>query len=592
LKNGFFLLLTLTCPPMVEVSAWNDVECVVHCPLFVTCERRLGWIAVISSKRERGKKTGECERSSDIDCFFCFCFVSFVGMKLASVGWKMAASSVAAGGSARGPATSRSYPGRRGLLLLSERDVQTCLSMKDCLDVNRKALIALAQGQAHVPTRIGLPYPNQESPQANYSSSSSSSSSSSDMSASTSTVAAAAQDWTLFKPAAYYPHHHHHHPSSSSGADIDEHDDSAGAGDHDDHHNKLADDDDDDDDNETRTLMGVKIVSVRANNTAKYKLPLVPATIVSVDAETGLVQAIVAGTYLTAARTAAGSALSTALAYQQKRLRCVKNNSNDHMPRPLFQHLVVFGAGLQAKLHIQAIATAMSDYNNVNNNDIEQEQQQHHSRISPIPLVSIINRSEERALELKNEILGNNNNGSDASSTDNDDDHFWAREVQTVLLDDKAAVAKTLSTANVVVTATNTIEALWKDDGDMMMMMMMLPRGCHIAGVGSYTPHMREVPLSTARKCHIWMDTPEARFVGDLKDLPDSHPMTLIGQALLEQQQNDTSSRNIGVGGDENSIMDYTFFKSVGTAIQDVMTADMVVQRARELNIGQEIDMS
>jgi ornithine cyclodeaminase/alanine dehydrogenase-like protein (mu-crystallin family) len=39
-------------------------------------------------------------------------------------------------------------------------------------------------------------------------------------------------------------------------------------------------------------------------------------------------------------------------------------------------------------------------------------------------------------------------------------------------------------------------------------------------------------------------------------------------------------------------MLDCSFYKAVGTAIQDVFTADMVVKRARELGIGTEVDMT
>jgi ornithine cyclodeaminase/alanine dehydrogenase-like protein (mu-crystallin family) len=57
---------------------------------------------------------------------------------------------------------------------------------------------------------------------------------------------------------------------------------------------------------------------------------------------------------------------------------------------------------------------------------------------------------------------------------------------------------------------------------------------------------------------------------------------------------NDTNIKSDILAVDRSGVeeMDYTFFKSVGTAIQDVMTANMVVRRARELNIGQQVDMS
>ena len=96
---------------------------------------------------------------------------------------------------------------------------------------------------------------------------------------------------------------------------------------------------------------------------------------------------------------------------------------------------------------------------------------------------------------------------------------------------------------------------------------------------------MAEVPCHVVDRSHVVVDTPEAMRVGDLKhlggDLGSSlQPATLAGEAFANPGE-------IGRHG-----TDYVFYKSVGTAIQDVMTAKAVVERARELGLGQEMDMS
>ncbi|GAX13655.1 ornithine cyclodeaminase [Fistulifera solaris] len=342
------------------------------------------------------------------------------------------------------------------MLILNEQQVQQCLHLRECLEVNREAFIALAQGQATVPSRIGLPY----------------------HSASTS---GSTPDWTLFKPAA------------------------------------------------TSDMMGCKIVSVRRNNPAKG-LPLVPATILHLDAETGSVDAVLDGTYLTAARTAAGSALATALAWQGREM----------------QHLVVFGAGLQAELHIQMIAEALP--------------QRHLSQLT------IVNRTLERAVILSNKIQSMSAEGQMAFDK--------ITHCQILALDDTTQIAQALSTASCIVTCTNTATPLF--DGNIV-----LPAGCHLNSIGSYTSDMQEIPTETTiRHCRVWMDTPEARTVGDLKDLPSEHPVTLFGKVLQQDYE------------PAKTLLPCTFFKSVGTAIQDVMTASIVVKKARELGIGTEIEMN
>ena len=341
------------------------------------------------------------------------------------------------------------------MLLLSEAQVRQCLSMKDCIEVNRRALASLRPGGgAKVPTRLGLPYytSNQEKDNDD------------------------ASDWSLFKPAALY-----------GNDDI---------------------------------VMGMKLVSVRADNPSKG-LPLVPATVMLLDAPTGQVQAILSGTYLTGARTAAGSAVATHLVSANKELT----------------HLVVFGAGLQAKCHMEALSCVQPS----------------------ISKITIVNRSFKRANDLIEEFPSN-------------------IKGNVVLLEDTHGIQQALNDADVVVVCTNTETPLF--DGSW------LSPGCHVNGVGSYTPAMQEVDETLVHRCRVLVDTPESLDVGDLKHMDrDTHPWKLLGEALEDPQcwlTNDFDSSNL----------DCTFFKSTGTAIQDVMTAKLVVDRARELGIGNEVDMS
>ena len=131
------------------------------------------------------------------------------------------------------------------MLILSEADVRRCFPVSAAISANRKALSSLRKdesGGAVVPTRIGLPY----NPPTDDSATSSSSS--------------APADWSLFKPAAYYP------PSKKQTANHDEDDE---------------------------ILMGMKLVSIRANNPSKFNKPTVPATIMLLNPDTGEVAAIV-----------------------------------------------------------------------------------------------------------------------------------------------------------------------------------------------------------------------------------------------------------------------------------------------------------
>ena len=243
---------------------------------------------------------------------------------------------------------------------------------------------------------------------------------------------------------------------------------------------------------------------------------MVPATILVVDPPTGTVQAVVSATYLTAARTAAGSALATQLC-------CC------HRPRSsLAKHLVVFGAGLQASLHLEAIPSV----------------------VPTLERITIINRNRQRAEDLA------------AKQT-----------LRTTVLElqDTMGVQRALNDADIVVACTNTMTPLF--DG------LALPRHCHVNGIGSFTPQMQEIDDATVQRSIVLIDTPDAKTVGDLKSMGTSTTPLLLGDILLNP---DLLPSN----------RDCTFYKAVGTAIQDVMTAHLVVQRAKELGIGQYVDMS
>ncbi|GKY96906.1 hypothetical protein MPSEU_000649500 [Mayamaea pseudoterrestris] len=357
------------------------------------------------------------------------------------------------------------------MLFLSESNVRQCLNMSDCLAINRVALQSIFTKQSTVPTRLALAYEPADKHDDDV------------------------PDWTLVKAASFTQQADevndadHHHPSSSS-----------------------------------TTQMGVKVVSVRSHN-PDHGLPLVPASLLNIDPATGIVDAVLAATYLTAARTAAGSALATSIM------------------QPNLQHLVVFGAGLQAELHVHAIATALG---------------------YSIPKLTIVNRSERRAQELAQKLPAD-----------------WVQHTHVVLLNDSLSVADALSTADCVVTSTNAATPVL--DGTTL-----LKPGCHVNGIGSYTPHMQEVAARTVDRCRVLIDTHEARTVGDLKHLTEHHPVMLLGELLLNPDL-----KNKWKSDEQTSPMiDCTFYKSVGTCIQDIMTASVVVKRARELGIGMEVDMS
>ncbi|KAG7346004.1 ornithine cyclodeaminase [Nitzschia inconspicua] len=385
------------------------------------------------------------------------------------------------------------------MFILGESDVRKALDPLQCLKVTKTALISLVDKKAVVPSRLALSYPNNPLETTRILSSASD-------------TKDTAEDWTLIKPAAYYYSNGDH--NADTGTDKNEKNRSSNL--------------------PNKVTMGLKVVSIRANNPS-HGLPLVPATILLVDAPSGTVNAVLAGTYITAMRTSAGPALAVQ-AFQ-----------------PNVQHLVVFGAGAQAECHIQLMELAL------------------HRRI---PKITIVNRTLERAQQLQQKIFEQRS----------EDGEGILRTVDAVALNDKTALADALSSADVVAATTNTITPLWDDDTNMS-----LKRGCLITGIGSYTPEMQEIPPFVVDRSVVVIDTPEAVQVGDLKHLrissisDTSYPIMLAGHAF----QDPKAVLQI----QEVAQKDYIVYKAVGTAIHDVLQAEAVVARAKELELGLEIDM-
>ena len=150
----------------------------------------------------------------------------------------------------------------------------------------------------------------------------------------------------------------------------------------------------------------------------------------------------------------------------------------------------------------------------------------------------------------------------------------WAPPEVSCTRDPSEAVAD----ADVICTATTSPSPVF-DDRD-------LKPGVHINAVGSFQPHVREVPGETVARSRIFVDSREAALeeAGDILQPIAAGLITAgdifaeIGELVLGQTDGRTPDNQI------------TFFKSVGVAVQDTAAARVVLESARRMGLGRTID--
>jgi ornithine cyclodeaminase/alanine dehydrogenase len=136
-----------------------------------------------------------------------------------------------------------------------------------------------------------------------------------------------------------------------------------------------------------------------------------------------------------------------------------------------------------------------------------------------------------------------------------------------------------LRDADLVVTATTAKEPIVKPE--------WLKPGAHINAVGAHRPDMREINGATLARSKIVVDSREAIMAecGDIllalkeKSIGENAIHAEIGEVLAGRKPGRSSAAEI------------TLYKSVGIAIQDVATANLVYRKALEKGIGTTVDI-
>ncbi len=289
--------------------------------------------------------------------------------------------------------------------------------------------------------------------------------------------------------------------------------------------------------------LGAKLVTVFGANAARG-LHTHLASIVLLDPETGALRALLDGRYITEARTAAVSAVSSRL-----------------LARPTAASLAIIGSGVQARSHLEAL-----------------------SRVHKLRQVTVWSPNKNRRdqfVEYAKTAISSDPKAPTGAPSGSDPEHTTNSAVGSdpkvsIVSVDHAGEAVVGADIIVLVTASPTpvIESGW------------VKPGAHVISVGACRPTQREIDPALTARARLFVDSRDAALVesGDVVlgiqegRFGPGHIVAEIGELVN------------GAAGRQNAT-EITIFKSLGMAVEDVTAADLAYRRAVERGIGTELTL-
>jgi alanine dehydrogenase len=139
--------------------------------------------------------------------------------------------------------------------------------------------------------------------------------------------------------------------------------------------------------------------------------------------------------------------------------------------------------------------------------------------------------------------------------------------------------AQAVQEADIICTATTSLEPVF-DDSDLKL-------GVHINGIGSYTPEIQEIPSHTVARSKVVVDSLSASLA-EAGDVIIPLEEDLITEAHIHGEIGAIAAGKLPGRESENEL---TFFKSIGLAVQDMAVAELIRQRAEELDLGMKVEI-
>lgn len=201
------------------------------------------------------------------------------------------------------------------------------------------------------------------------------------------------------------------------------------------------------------------------------------------------------------------------------------------LSRPDARVLAIFGAGVQAPRQIEAMRA-----------------------VRPIDEVRVVSRGGRSARRLAASLEG----------------------VRARAVDDPA---EAVDGADIIVAVTTSATPVF--DGST------LAAGTHVSGSGSFQPHMREIGDEVVTRARVVVEEREA-VLDEAGDLIIPIREGLVTAAVIDADLGEIVNGDAPEG---NAGRELTFFKSVGTAVQDVAIGAEVLRRAEAEGVGKVVGL-
>jgi ornithine cyclodeaminase/alanine dehydrogenase-like protein (mu-crystallin family) len=143
-----------------------------------------------------------------------------------------------------------------------------------------------------------------------------------------------------------------------------------------------------------------------------------------------------------------------------------------------------------------------------------------------------------------------------------------------------AASPAVLQEVDVVCTATPSRRPVFDDT--------FLKPGTHINAVGAYKPDMVEIPPETVIRAKIVVDQRDS-CLAEAGDILGPLKKNLITADHIHGELGEVVAGSVAGRENEDEI---TVFKSVGVAVQDLVSADLVLRKGLEKGIGTELSLA